>query len=230
MLARLVPSAILGLCFTVAVLAQEEKPSPPPAQPAPAKAPAPQAPAPTQTKPDRSAAQAKPPVLPTGVETPPGFLIGPEDVLQVVFWREKEMSAEVGVRPDGKISLPLVNDVQAAGLTPEQLRANIEKAATKYVEEPTVSVVVKAINSRKVFITGQVAKGGPYSLLAPTTVLQLIAMAGGVSEYARKEDIRIVRTENGKTVSHKFNYQEVLEGKNLAQNIELRPGDTIVVK
>ena len=100
---------------------------------------------------------------------------------------------------------------------------------SKFVSEPTVSVVVKAINSRKVFITGQVGKPGPYPLGAPTTVLQLISMAGGVAEYADKKKIVIVRKENGKEITLRFNYDDVLKGKNLAQNIELKPGDSIIV-
>ena len=123
---------------------------------------------------------ATPPAnLPAGVAAPADFVIGPNDVLTIVFWRDKDMSSDVQVRPDGKISLPLLNDVQAAGLTPEQLRVQITAAATRLVEDPTVSVVVKEINSRRVFITGQVAKPGTYALSGPTTVLQLIAMAGG---------------------------------------------------
>jgi polysaccharide export outer membrane protein len=175
-------------------------------------------------------AGAKPaPALPAGVTPPAGYIIGPDDQLSVVYWREKDMSADVVVRPDGLISLPLLNDVQASGLTPEQLRAAITKGATKFVEEPTVSVVVKAINSRRVFITGQVAKPGPYPLGAPTTVLQLITIAGGVAEYADKDKIIVLRNENGKQTTFKFNYEHVTKGKNLAQNIELKPGDTVVV-
>ena len=160
---------------------------------------------------------------------PPGYVIGPDDQLAVVYWREKDMSADVVVRPDGLISLPLLNEVQASGLTPEQLRAEITKGAAKFVEDPTVSVVVKAINSRKVFITGQVGKAGTYPLGGPTTVLQLIATAGGIGEYADKGKITIVRKDNGKDVSFRFNYEDVTKGKNLAQNIELKPGDTVIV-
>jgi polysaccharide biosynthesis/export protein len=169
------------------------------------------------------------PVLPAGVTPPPDYVIGPDDQLSVVYWRDKDMSADVVVRPDGLISLPLLNDVKASGLTPEQLRASITKGATKFVEEPTVSVVVKAINSRKVFITGQVGKPGPYPLGAPTTVLHLITIAGGVAEYADKSKIIVLRNENGKQTTFKFNYADVTKGKNLAQNIELKPGDTVVV-
>ena len=169
------------------------------------------------------------PAVPAGVTPPPDYVIGPDDVLTIIFWREKDMSAEVGVRPDGRISLPLLNEVQAAGLTPEQLRTNIAQAAAKYIEEPTVTVVVKQINSRRVFITGQVAKPGPYPLMGPVTVLQLITIAGGVLEYADSENISVVRTVNGKPTRTRFNYKEFTRGKNLEQNIELKPGDQIIV-
>lgn len=169
------------------------------------------------------------PAAPAGVELPAGYVIGPEDVLAVVFWRNAEMSGEVAVRPDGMITLPLVNDVHAAGLTPDQLRDELTKVASKYLEEPTVTVVVKTINSRKVFITGQVGKVGAYPLTAPTTVLQLITMAGGVHEFAKTKNIIILRTENGKQLVFRFNYNDVKRGRNLTQNIELKPGDTIVV-
>jgi polysaccharide export outer membrane protein len=166
---------------------------------------------------------------PSGAPLPADYVIGPDDVLSIIFWREKEMSAEVAVRPDGRISLPLLNDVDAAGLTPEELRLRVTEAANKLIEEPTVTVVVKQINSRKVFITGQVAKPGPYPLGGPTTVVQLIAMAGGVLEYADDKNITIMRTENGKPVSFRFNYNEVKKRKRLEQNILLKPGDTIIV-
>ena len=175
---------------------------------------------------------ARPPAgvnVPAGVAVPVDYVIGPSDVLTVVFWRDKDISSDVTVRPDGKITLPLINEVQASGLTPEQLRAQVTAVAAKYVEDPTVTVVVKTINSRKLFITGQVAKPGEYPLGTPTTVLQLIALAGGLHEFADSKNIRIVRTENGRTLSYKFNYRDVSEGKNLRQNIELKPGDTVVV-
>jgi polysaccharide export outer membrane protein len=167
--------------------------------------------------------------LPAGVTPPAGYVIGPDDQLTVIYWREKDLGADVVVRPDGLISLPLLNDVQASGLTPEQLRLAITQGAAKFVAEPTVSVVVKAINSRKVFITGQVGKPGPYPLAGPTTVLQLIATAGGVAEYADKKKIVVVRKENGKETTLRFNYEDVMKGKNLAQYIELKPGDSIIV-
>jgi polysaccharide biosynthesis/export protein len=194
----------------------------PPATPTPPVAPAPASPAPA------TPAAATRTDMPTGVPTA-DYVIGPDDVLNIVVWRDKDISGDVAVRPDGKISLPLLNDVQAAGLTPEQLRKQLTDAASKYIEAPEVTVIVKAINSRKVFITGQIARPGPYTLNAPTTVLQLIAVAGGVAEYADSKNIIIMRNENGKPVSHKFNYKDVVRGRKLQQNIELKPGDTIIV-
>jgi len=163
------------------------------------------------------------------VIVPPEYVIGTDDVMKIDFWRDKELSSEVTVRPDGKISLPLISDIQAAGLTPAQLKDRILDAAKNYVEDPTVTVAVKTINSRKVFITGEVKKGGPYPLTGSMTVLQLISIAGGLGDYARGEKIMIYRSENGKQVSFKFNYKEVLNGQKLAQNIELKPGDTVAV-
>jgi polysaccharide biosynthesis/export protein len=160
---------------------------------------------------------------------PADFVLGPNDVLTVLFWRDKDMSGDFAIRPDGRISLPLLNDVQAAGLTPEQLKDAITKAAARYVDDPTVTVIVKEINSRRVFITGQVNKPGQYMLTGPTTVLQLIAMAGGVLEYADAKHIVVTRSIDGRSESMPFNYKDVTRRKNLKQNIELKPGDTVVV-
>jgi polysaccharide biosynthesis/export protein len=170
-------------------------------------------------------AQAPPPA---DIATP-GYVIGPDDVLSVLFWREKDMSVDVVVRPDGKISLPLVNDIQAGGLTPGQLRDNVNTLARKYLDEPSVTVVVKQINSRKLFITGQVEKPGPFPMSGPTTVLQLISMAGGLKEFTDGKRILIMRTRDGKQTARMFNYRDVTSGKHLEQNIELQPGDTVVV-
>jgi len=170
------------------------------------------------------------PVVVRQVEVPAGYVIGAEDVLAIVFWREKDLSVEgATVRPDGMITLPLINDLHAAGLTPDQLRERIQAAASKYVADPSVTVAVQAIKSRKVFITGQIAKPGQYPLTAPTTVMQLIATAGGLHEYADTDRILIMRTEGGKQTSRRFNYKDVQRGRNLNQNIELMPGDTIIV-
>jgi polysaccharide biosynthesis/export protein len=165
-----------------------------------------------------------------GATLPAGYLIGPDDVLSIVFWRDKDMSAEVVVRPDGRISLPILNEVQAAGYTPEQLRTELEQAAAKFINgDPNVSVVVKTINSRKVYITGNVIKGGEFPLNGQMTVLQLIAVAGGLQEYADSKNIVVTRKENGKDVYFKFNYKDVVRQKNVEQNIPLKPGDTVVV-
>jgi polysaccharide biosynthesis/export protein len=165
-----------------------------------------------------------------GVTPPAGYVIGADDVISVVFWREKELSAEVVVRPDGNVSLPLLNDVNAKGLTPEEFRAKVTTAAQRFVENPNVSVVIRAINSRKIFVTGSVLRPGTYPLGSSMTVLQAIALASGLTEFANGKNIRIIRDSEGKSESFKFNYHEVAEGKNLVQNIPLRPGDTIVVK
>ena len=159
---------------------------------------------------------------------PPGYVIGAGDVLSIVFWRDKDMSADVVVRPDGKISLPLLNEVQAAGYPPEQLRVALVTAAAKYIEDPNATVVVKEIHSRNVFITGNVAKPGTYPLSRDMTVLQLIASAGGLQEYADAKNITVIGMENG-TQYHKFNYKEVVKRKRTEQNILLKPGDTVVV-
>jgi len=184
-------------------------------------------PAPPQTSAPASptpGAVAAPPVA-----LPPDYVIGPDDLLGIVYWKDKDMTTDAHVRPDGRIALPLLNEVQAAGLTPEQLREKLTEESRKFMEDPNITVVVRAINSRKAFITGEVNKPGPYPLAGPTSVMQLIAMAGGLREYANSKGIVIMRTENGKQISLKFNYKDVIAGKNLKQNIELKPGDTVVV-
>ena len=168
---------------------------------------------------------------PAGTEAAANYVIGPDDVLSVVFWRDKDLTSDVVVRPDGKISLPLLNDIQAGGLTPAQLREVVNTEARRFVEDPTVTVIVKQIKSRKMFITGQVDKPGLYPLGGPTTVLQLIAMAGGLKEFADARRILIMRNDGAarRQVGFPFNYDEVRTGKNLEQNIELKPGDTVIV-
>lgn len=159
----------------------------------------------------------------------PGYVIGPEDELAVTFWRESELSAEVTVRPDGKISLPLLNEIVAAGLTPDQLRANLVDRAKRFIENPSASVIVRNVKSRKVFVTGAVSKPGSYVLAGPTTVLQLIALAGGLTEWAKSDRIVVIRGNGHRQLALAFNYQDVGRRKNLAQNILLEPGDTVMV-
>lgn len=160
---------------------------------------------------------------------PADYVIGPGDILSVVFWRDNEMSLEVVVRPDGKISMPLLYDVDASGLTPEQLRKRLSEAASELIEAPNVAVVVKAINSRFVYITGKVGKPGPYPIQGSLNVMQLIATAGGVAEYANSKNIVIMRSEGGQAKSFKFNYKDVINQRRVDQNILLKPGDTVVV-
>ena len=187
----------------------------------------PASPAPSSVKPAPGSSAG--PTIPKGVQVPADYVIGPEDVLTIVFWREKDLSSDVVVRPDGRISLPVLQDVHASGLTPEQLRDSLTKTAERYVEDPNVTVVVKEINSRRVFITGLVAKPGPYNITSPMTVLQLIAFAGGLLEYADEEHILIMRVEKDTPVSYRFNYKEITRQKNLKQNVLLKPGDTVIV-
>jgi polysaccharide export outer membrane protein len=176
-----------------------------------------------------TAGRPTPPAAENGVATPADYVIGADDALKIVFWREDALSGDVVVRPDGKISLALLNDVQAAGLTPNQLRESLVQIASRYVTDPSVTVIVKQINSRKVFVTGQVNKPGPFVLNDNMTILQMLALAGGLQEWADADHILIMRTEAGQTKSFKFNYKDVRKGKNLQQNILLKPGDTIVV-
>ncbi len=204
--ARAICAAALVLCTGLAPHAQQ----------------APVAPTTNGTKPG-------PPAVAGGITPPADYVIGPDDLLTVVFWRDKDMSTDVTVRPDGQITLQLLNDIQASGLTPEQLRQRVMKAAAKFMEDPNVTVTVKTINSRKVFVTGAVSKPGSYPLMGPTTVMQLLAMAGGIQEFADSKNITILRTENGRQLALRFNYNDVAKRKTLQQNIELKPGDTIIV-
>lgn len=176
-----------------------------------------------------SAAQAPAPA-PQGVDVPIDYTIGPDDVLNVVFWTAKEMSHEVLVRPDGKISLPLINDVSAAGLTPLQLSENIRALATKFVRDAGNTVIVTTINSRRVYVVGEVSSPGQFPLASEMTVLQAIGQAGGFVEGANKGDVVIVRTVDGQQRRFKFDYNDVLRGRNVQQNIRLMPGDTILVR
>ena len=169
------------------------------------------------------------PAVPSAPRLPADYLIGADDVLSVVYWREKDMSAEVTVRPDGKVALPLLNEIDAAGLTPEAFRDRVIAAARRFVEEPNPTVMVKEIKSRRVFITGQVEKPGPYPLNNSMTVLQLISLAGGLKEFARGKNISVIRNEGDGQIVYRFNYQEALSRKTLDRNISLKPGDTVLV-
>jgi polysaccharide export outer membrane protein len=159
----------------------------------------------------------------------PNYVIGAQDVLDVSVWKEPELSRQVPVRPDGKISLPLLNDVQAAGLTPAQLAANVTTGLNKYMTNPQVTVIVSQINSQRIYILGEVARAGAYVLLPGMTVLQALSNAGGFTPFSNVKNVHILRQENGKQQKLFFNYKDVISGKRTEQNIELKAGDTIVV-
>jgi len=157
----------------------------------------------------------------------PDYVIGPDDVLHVAVWKEADLTATLPVRPDGKISLPLLNDVQAAGLTPEQLAASVTEKLRKFIADPHVTVVVATINSKRIYLVGEVLRPGAATMLPNMTVLQALARAG-INQYAKTKGIYVLRTENGKQQKLPVNYRRLVKG-DLAQNYSLQPGDTIVV-
>ena len=173
-----------------------------------------------------SAATASPAVVSA---TDPDYKIGPQDVLRIDVWKENEISRITPVRPDGRISLPLLNDVQAAGLTPTQLAGVIADGLKKYITNPQVTVGVTEINSRRVYVTGEVTKPGAFPLQGNMTVLQALTSSGGFTQFAKTKGIYVLRTEDNKQVKHPFNYKDVVKGKHPELNIVLQPGDVIVV-
>ncbi len=182
-------------------------------------------------KPSDGTPAGKPVLAPQGQVTggEEEYKIGPQDVLRIDVWKEPEITRTVPVRPDGKISLPLLNDVQAAGLTAGQLSAFITEGLKKFINSPQVTVSVSEINSRRVYVTGEVAHAGAFPLLPNMTVLQALSSSGGFTQFAKVKAIYVLRTEDGKQVKHPFNYKEVLAGRSQEQNIALQPGDVIVV-
>jgi polysaccharide export outer membrane protein len=158
------------------------------------------------------------------------FIIGADDVLAINVWKEPEVSRSVPVRSDGKISLPLAGEVQAAGETPRQLELEIAKRLQSYMSEPEVTVIVQQINSQKFNILGQVLKPGSYPLANSPTVLDAIALAGGFRDFAKKKSIYVLRqSPGGGQVRLPFNYKDMVKGKSTDQNVKLQPRDTIVV-
>src|SRR5712671_1313523 len=155
----------------------------------------------------------------------PSYKIGPQDVLRIDVWKEAEVSRAVPVRPDGKISLPLLNDVQAAGLTPMQLSVVIADGLKKYMNDPQVTVSVSEINSRRIYVTGEVSRAGAFPLLPNMTVLQALSSSGGFTQFARLKNIYVLRIEDGKQVKLPFNYKDAVNGKKPEQNVLLQPGD-----
>jgi len=159
----------------------------------------------------------------------PNYVIGSQDMLDISVWREPDFSRTVPVRPDGKISLPLLNDMQAAGLTPSQLAEELTKSLNKFVTNPQVTIIVTQINSQRFYVLGEATRPGAYTLIPDMTILQALSNAGGFTTYANAKKIYLLRQENGKQQKLSFNYKDVISGKRTEQNIALKNGDTIVV-
>jgi polysaccharide export outer membrane protein len=176
-----------------------------------------------------SSASARSADGPVAAAADPSYQIGPEDVLNVSVWKEPTISTIVPVRPDGKISLPLVNDVQAAGLTPGDLAGVITQKLKKFITDPQVTVIVTAVNSQRVYVLGEVTRPGAFPMFPGMTILQVLSNAGGFTAFANRKNIHVVRVENGKQVKFPFNFNEALRGDKPEQNIVLKAGDTVVV-
>ncbi len=204
-------ATVAALVLISSIALAQDPPAPPPANPASDK-----------TASDKMTAAA------SASMAGPEYVIGPEDVLHIAVWREAEMTATLPVRPDGKISLPLVDDVQASGLTPKQLADSLTDKLKKYIADPRVTVVVTAINSKRVYLTGEVSHSGAMSMSPNMTVLQALSNAG-MNQFADTKRIYVLRTENGKQQKLPVNYRKLLKGEQIEQNYVLQPGDTIVV-
>ncbi|MCI0353863.1 MAG: polysaccharide biosynthesis/export family protein [Acidobacteria bacterium] len=207
------------------------------ASPPAAAAPAPVAENPATSQPDAkpvattmvAKAAEVPEVRPAAGAASPDYLIGAQDVINVNVWKEPELSMLVPVRPDGNISLPLIHDVRAQGQTPMQLAAHITARLKQYLAEPRVTVIVSQINSRRFYVLGEVARPGAFPLLPNMTVLQALSTAGGIRDFANPSKIYVLRTDNGAARKFPFNYKDVISGKRVEQDIELKPSDTVVV-
>ena len=224
--------SVMLVALSAGGLAQAPKPTttPPTSTPPATSAPATVAPAPPV--PATSAAPAASSSTPSAINTggpidPERYVIGAEDSLQITVWKEPTLSGTIPVRPDGMISLVLVGDLRAAGLTPMALSADIGQRLKKYIQDPVVTVVVLGVNSQRIFTVGELNKVGPIMLTPGMTALQAIVSAGGLTQFANSKRIYILRTVGGKQQSIPFNYKKALKGDN--QGISLVPGDTIVV-
>ncbi len=184
---------------------------------------------PANTSSDTSESGTQAPSVHKSATQDPSYVIGPQDMLDVDVWKEKELTRAVEVRPDGRISLPLLNDVQAAGLTPMQLAANITDGLKKFITDPQVTVMVTQINSQRVYILGEVTKPGAYPLLPGMNVLQALSSAGGFTMFANTKKIYVLRQQDGKQKKFSFDYKDVISGKRTDENIALRAGDQIMV-
>lgn len=178
-------------------------------------------------------ASASSPARPSGVSAPArtdaDYVIGPDDMLDVSVWKEQELTRTLQVRPDGKISMPLLNDVQASGLTPSQLAQSLTDKLKKYLTAPQVTVIVTQVNSQRVYVLGEVTRPGAYPLLPGMTILQAITSAGGLTQFANSKKIFLMRSQNQTQNKYPFNYKDVLDGKKTEENLPLKAGDTVVV-
>lgn len=175
-------------------------------------------------------AAAKPAIVPVAsVPSAPDYVIGPEDVLQISVWKNESLSRQLPVRPDGKVSMPLLHDIQAAGLTPMQLRDKIAAALAEFMPNPEVSVTVLEVRSYRVSVLGEVQRPGVLQLRAPTTVLEAIALAGGFRDFASPSKIVIFRKNGNGTEKLRFNYNRAVGGAVSEENLPLRSGDVVVV-
>ena len=159
----------------------------------------------------------------------PNYVIGPDDVLKIDVFKEGDISGSVPVRPDGKISVPLLHDVQAAGLTPNELAQSIASKLKDYLEQPEVTVIVTSMNIRPVYLMGEVGRTGPIAFTPGMTVLEALATGGGITEFANRKGIYILRNEHGKVTRYPFNYKKAIRGEPDPQSPQLKPGDTIYV-
>jgi polysaccharide export outer membrane protein len=178
----------------------------------------------SETKPEKAAA----PEAHAAPSVPADYVIGADDTLHITVWKEPEMNATLPVRPDGKISLPLLDDVQAAGMTPLQLKDSIKEKLKKYIADPRVTVVVTAMNSQRIYVLGEVTHTGAMALLPHMTVLQALSSAG-FTQFANLKAIYVLRMQDGQQTKIKFNYKDAIKGRGDQENIVLKPGDTIVV-
>ena len=161
-------------------------------------------------------------------ETSP-YLIGATDVLNIYVWKEPDLTQDVTVLPDGNITFPLIGEIRAQGRTVTELKKDISDKLKDYVTAPEVTVVVRQVNSRRIYTLGKLNTPGIYPLVPDMTVLQALSTAGGLAEWADEKNIRVIRREGGKEIQYRFNYKEFIGGKNIEQNILLKPNDTIVV-
>jgi polysaccharide export outer membrane protein len=215
---RVHPIGILSLCLLSAAGLY--------AQTLPPQAPQTEAPKPQAAKPPEASAPKTPEEARPMAVDPKTFQIGAEDILFIQVWREQDFTRQAIVRPDGKITMPLIGELQAEGLTPDQLTVRLTESLTKFLNNPQVNVTILAVNSKKYWVNGEVNRPGSFPLAVPTRVLEALSNAGGFREFANLKKITVLR--KGQLL--KFNYKDVIKGKHMEQNILLENGDFIIVK